>query len=107
MVATRLLNSEAVCLNNDKHPDFLSGLAGSVGPLGAAVFLSLGLPPVAYVASEASTATSMHIVKTIIMVNLTQRSGFCGPERCVIEGIRVLKQGRRPATAESRIIPLE
>jgi len=44
----------------------LSGLAGSAGPLGAAVFLSLGLPPVAYVASEASTATAMHIVKTIV-----------------------------------------
>lgn len=27
---------------------FLSGLLGSAGPLGAAIFLSLGLPPVAY-----------------------------------------------------------
>ncbi len=35
---------------------FLSGLVGSAGPLGAAVFLSLGLPPVAYIASEATTA---------------------------------------------------
>ncbi|MCX7843550.1 MAG: sulfite exporter TauE/SafE family protein [Clostridia bacterium] len=44
----------------------LSGLAGSAGPLGAAVFLSLGLPPVAYIASEATTATAMHILKIII-----------------------------------------
>lgn len=45
---------------------FLSGLVGSAGPLGAAVFLSLGLPPVAYVASEAVTALTMHGVKTLV-----------------------------------------
>ena len=38
----------------------LSGLCGSGGPIGAAVFLSLNLPPVAYIASEAATATAMH-----------------------------------------------
>ena len=42
---------------------FLSGLAGSAGPLGAAVFLSLELPPVAYIASEDVTALVMHAVK--------------------------------------------
>jgi len=45
---------------------FLSGLAGSAGPLGAAVFLSLGLPPVSYVASEATTALVMHGAKAIV-----------------------------------------
>lgn len=45
---------------------FLSGLVGSAGPIGAAIFLSLNLPPVSYVASEAVTASVMHIVKTII-----------------------------------------
>lgn len=44
----------------------LSGLVGSAGPLGAAIFLSLGLSPVAYVASEASTALAMHAVKTVV-----------------------------------------
>ncbi|MDD4305217.1 MAG: sulfite exporter TauE/SafE family protein [Methanosarcina sp.] len=51
----------------------LSGLIGSAGPIGAAVFLSFGLPPVAYIASEAATATAMHIVKILIygkLVNL-------------------------------------
>lgn len=48
----------------------LSGLAGSAGPIGAAIFLSLGLPPVTYIASEATTATAMHIVKTIIYSKL-------------------------------------
>ncbi len=45
---------------------FLSGLAGSAGPLGAAVFLSLGLPPTAYIASEAVTAVAMHTVKSVV-----------------------------------------
>ena len=45
---------------------FLSGLVGSAGPLGAAVFLSLELPPAAYIASEAVTALAMHIVKTVV-----------------------------------------
>lgn len=49
---------------------FLSGLAGSGGPIGAAAFLTLGLPPVAYIASEAATAIAMHLLKIIIYSNL-------------------------------------
>jgi uncharacterized membrane protein YfcA len=45
---------------------FLSGLVGSAGPTGAAFFLGLGLPPVAYIASEATTALTMHAVKMVI-----------------------------------------
>jgi len=45
---------------------FLSGLAGSAGPLGAAFFLGLNLTPTAYIASEAFTALSMHLTKTIV-----------------------------------------
>ena len=48
----------------------LSGLAGSGGPIGAAVFLSLGLPPVAYIASEAATAVAMHALKTVVYSKL-------------------------------------
>lgn len=44
----------------------LSGLVGSAGPLGAAVFLTLDLPPVAYISSEAVTAVGMHAAKTVI-----------------------------------------
>ncbi|MDR0840839.1 MAG: sulfite exporter TauE/SafE family protein [Christensenellaceae bacterium] len=53
----------------------LSGLAGSGGPIGAAVFLSLGLPPVAYIASEAATATALHILKTVIYSQLVNING--------------------------------
>ena len=45
---------------------FLSGLVGSAGPLGAAVFLVLALPPVSYIASEATTALVMHGVKMLV-----------------------------------------
>lgn len=45
---------------------FVSGLVGSAGPLGAAIFLALNLPPIAYIASEAVTAVGMHAVKTIV-----------------------------------------
>jgi uncharacterized membrane protein YfcA len=45
---------------------FLSGLAGSAGPLGAAFFLQLNLPPSAYIASEAFTALSMHLTKIVV-----------------------------------------
>lgn len=45
---------------------FLSGVVGSAGPLAAAIFLSLGLSPVAYIASEATTALAMHGIKMAI-----------------------------------------
>lgn len=44
---------------------FLSGMVGSAGPLGAAVFLSLGLPPAAFIVSESASALAMHSVKLI------------------------------------------
>ena len=44
----------------------VSAIAGSAGPLGAAVFLGLKFPAQAYVASEAATAVLMHLVKSII-----------------------------------------
>ncbi len=45
---------------------FLSGIAGSAGPLGATFFLGLNLTATAYIASEAFTALTMHLTKTII-----------------------------------------
>lgn len=59
----------------------LSGLVGSGGPIGAAVFLSLNLSPLGYLASEATTATAMHILKTIIyskMSNVNAKALFLG-----------------------------
>jgi uncharacterized protein len=51
---------------------FLSGLVGSAGPLGAAAFLSLDLPPVSYIATEATTAVAMHAVKLLVYGHFVQ-----------------------------------
>ncbi len=69
----------------------LSGLCGSGGPIGAAVFLSLELTPVAYIASEAATATAMHLLKIVIYSKLTNLSfhGFLlglGMGACMVAG---------------------
>lgn len=44
---------------------FLYGLLSSAGPLGSAIFLSLGLSPVAYIASEGTAVLAIHEVKII------------------------------------------
>lgn len=44
----------------------INGLLGISGPLSSAVFLSLGLSPVTYIASEATAATAMHIIKIVM-----------------------------------------
>lgn len=44
---------------------FINGLLGISGPLSSAVFLTLGLSPVAYIVSEATAASAMHIVKAV------------------------------------------
>lgn len=69
----------------------LSGLCGSGGPIGAAVFLSLELEPVAYIASEAATAMAMHILKIVIYSKLTNLSQYVfllgfGMGVCMIAG---------------------
>lgn len=45
---------------------FLSAVVGSAGILGALMFLGLNLPATAYVATEAVTATAMHVTKTVV-----------------------------------------
>jgi uncharacterized protein len=59
---------------------FLSAVVGSAGPLGAAVFLGLGLPPVSYVASEATTAVAIHLVKTVVY----GRFALIGPDELLL-----------------------
>ena len=65
-----LKGSRATLLVGGAVTGGLSGLAGSGGPIGAAVFLSLGLSPVAYIASEAATAVAMHALKTVVYSKL-------------------------------------
>ena len=54
---------------------FINGFLGSSGPLSSAVFLTLELAPVSYIASEATAAAVMHIVKAIVYGKLNLMSG--------------------------------
>lgn len=45
---------------------FFNGILGISGPLSSAVFFALNLAPVAYIATEATAAAAMHIVKIIV-----------------------------------------
>ncbi len=59
----------------------VNGLLGISGPLSSAVFLTLGLNPVAYIASEATAATAMHIIKIFMYGKLDLMNGeifVCG-----------------------------
>ena len=53
----------------------INGLLGISGPLSSAVFLTLGLSPVAYIASEAAAASAMHVIKIIVYGKLNLMSG--------------------------------
>jgi len=72
LVSYRRINKKEYYIKNNgmlvggSLTGFISGIAGSAGPLGAAFFLGLGLTPSSYIASEAVTALSMHIVKTVV-----------------------------------------
>jgi uncharacterized membrane protein YfcA len=63
---TKFITNDMGFLAGGTVTGFLSGVAGSAGPLGAAFFLGLDLPAVAYVASEAVTASAMHITKIMV-----------------------------------------
>ena len=52
----------------------VNGLLGISGPLSSAVFLTLDLSPVSYIASEATSAAAMHIVKAIVYGRLNLMS---------------------------------
>lgn len=54
---------------------FINGLLGISGPLSSAVFLTLELAPISYIASEATAAAVMHIVKAIVYGKLNLMSG--------------------------------
>ncbi|MCI1640351.1 MAG: sulfite exporter TauE/SafE family protein [Bacteroidales bacterium] len=45
---------------------FINGLLGISGPLSSAAYQTLELAPVAYIASEATSAVVMHIVKAVV-----------------------------------------
>jgi uncharacterized protein len=78
---TRFITNDGGFLAGGAATGFLSGVAGSAGPLGAAFFLGLDLPAVAYVASEAVTASAMHVTKILVY------------QRYALIGLRELQYG--------------
>lgn len=62
----KIENNNRVMILGGGFVGLLSGLVGSAGPIGAALFLSLNLSPISYIASEAVTAVAMHVTKTIV-----------------------------------------
>lgn len=61
-----LRRSKVTMLAGGGITGFINGLLGISGPLSGAVFFSLGLAPVAYIASEATAATVMHLIKIVV-----------------------------------------
>lgn len=61
----RLPKSRMTMLIGGGLTGLINGLLGISGPLSSAVFLTLDLSPVSYIASEATAAAAMHMVKAI------------------------------------------
>jgi len=62
----RFPRSRGLLIGGGAAVGFISGLAGSAGPLGAAIFHALDLPPTAYIASEAMTSLTLHAAKLAV-----------------------------------------
>ena len=62
----RLPHTPATMLVGGGVTGIINGLMSISGPLSSAVFLTLDITPVAYIASEAFAATIMHTVKIIV-----------------------------------------
>ncbi len=62
----RLPHRPATMLIGGGVTGFVNGILGLSGPLSSAVFLTLDLTPVAYIASEATAASIMHIIKIVV-----------------------------------------
>ena len=68
----------------------VNGLLGISGPLSSAAFLTLNLSPVAYVASEATAAAVMHIVKILVYGKLNLMNGYIALSGVFIGGAMIL-----------------
>lgn len=71
----KLPHNRATMLCGGAATGLINGLLGISGPLSSAVFLTLELAPVSYIASEATAAAAMHIIKIIVYGKLSLMSG--------------------------------
>src|SRR5574344_2812573 len=59
----KLPENKATALIGGGLTGLTNGLLGISGPISSAVFMTFGLTPIAYIASEATAATVMHIIR--------------------------------------------
>lgn len=71
----RLPHKPATMIVGGGITGLINGLLGISGPLSSAVFLTLELAPVSYIASEATAAAVMHVVKAIMYGKLNLMNG--------------------------------
>lgn len=71
-----LPESRATMLVGGGLTGLLNGMLGISGPLSSAVFLSLNLSPVSYIASEATAAAVMHVVKALTYNQFGLMNGY-------------------------------
>ncbi len=60
----KLPHNRATALIGGGLTGLTNGLLGISGPISSAVFMTFGLTPISYIASEAAAASAMHIIKT-------------------------------------------
>ena len=71
----RLQPKRSVVILGGGLTGLVNGLLSISGPLSSAVFLTFGLSPVSYIASEATAATAMHIIKVVMYGKLNMMDG--------------------------------
>lgn len=62
----KLPENKATALIGGGITGLTNGLLGISGPISSAVFMTFNLTPVAYIASEAASATAMHVIKALM-----------------------------------------
>lgn len=71
----KLPENKATALIGGGLTGLTNGLLGISGPISSAVFMTFGLTPVAYIASEATAAAAMHIIKAAMYGKLNLMNG--------------------------------
>jgi uncharacterized membrane protein YfcA len=71
----KLPKTKATALIGGGLTGLTNGLLGISGPISSAVFMTFSLSPVAYIASESTAATAMHIIKALMYGKLNLLDG--------------------------------
>lgn len=96
----RIKRSHKAMLIGGAVAGLTNGMISIYGPVSSAVFLTLGLPPIPYMASESVAASVMHVIKLVIYGRMDLLSGniiplglLCGAAMMLgnVEAMRLVK----------------